>query len=373
VRVMWVGTYERAYPRTRVLIEGLRALGVEVVEHHRPLWERQEHKTGGFLGAGSLARAALGHLAAWAALPFGAVRGPRPDVVVAGYPAQPDVVPAWLLARTTGAVLVADMMISLADTLAGDRGLAGRRAGALLAGVDRVTLRLADIVLCDTHAHALFFHERFGVPWAKLVVAPVGAEAGAFPVTPPPAEPPVALFYGKLSPLHGLATVLEAARMPGVPPVRLIGDGQLGDWLGEELRRDPPPGVRWDRWVPYERLGEEVSRAAICLGVFGTSAKAARVVPNKVWQAMAAGRPVISADTPGIREAVTDGVSGLLVPAGDAAALAGAMRALAADPVLRARMGEAARAAYLEKGAPAAAAAPLHEALRARFATLPPR
>lgn len=368
MRVAWAGTYERSYPRTRVLIEGLRELGAEVVEHHRPVWERQEHKAGGFLRPGPLARAGLGYLGAWARMPAAVARGPRPDAVVAGYPAQPDVVPAWLLARATGAVLVADMMISLADTLAGDRGLAGRRLGSLLAGADRLALRLADIVLCDTHAHALFFHERFGAPWSKLVVAPVGAEPGAFPASPAPPGPPQALFYGKLSPLHGLETVLQAARMPGVPPVRLIGDGQLGDWLAEELRRDPPPGARWDRWVPYERLGEEVSRAAICLGVFGTSAKAARVVPNKVWQAMAAGRPVISADTPGIREAVTDGVSGLLVPAGDAEALADAMRTLGADPDLRARMGEAARAAYIEKGAPAAAAAPLHEALRARTA-----
>jgi glycosyltransferase involved in cell wall biosynthesis len=365
---MWLGTYERAYPRTRVLVEGLRALGADVVEHQRPLWERQEHKAGGFLRPGPLLRAGLGYLAAWAVLPVAAARGPRPDVVVAGYPAQPDAVPAWAVARATGALLVADMMISLADTLAGDRGIAGRRLGALLAGADRLTMRLADIVLCDTHAHALYFHERFGVPWAKLVVAPVGAEPGAFPPSPAPEGPPQALFYGKLSPLHGLTTVLEAARMPGVPPVRLIGDGQLGDWLRDELRRDPPPGIRWDPWVPYAHLGAEVSSAAICLGVFGTSAKAARVVPNKVWQAMAAGRPVVSADTPGIREAVTDGVSGLLVPPGDAGALAEALRRLGADPVLRARMGEDARATYLEKGAPAAAAAPLHEALRERIA-----
>lgn len=365
---MWAGTYERSYPRTRVLIEGLRALGADVVECQRPVWERQEHKTGGFLRPVPLARAGLGYLAGWARVAGVAARGPRPDAVVAGYPAQPDALPAWLVARGRGALLVADMMISAADTLAGDRGIAGRRLGALLAGADRLALRLADIVLCDTHAHALFFHERFGTPWAKLVVAPVGAEPGAFPASPAPSGPPRALFYGKLSPLHGLATVLEAARMPGVPPVRLIGDGQLGDWLGEQLRRDPPPGARWDRWVPYERLGEEVSAAAICLGVFGTSAKAARVVPNKVWQAMAAGRPVISADTPGIREAITDGVSGLLVPAGDAPALADAMRRLASDRDLRARMGEAARAAYVEKGAPPAAAAPLHEALRARIA-----
>ena len=47
MRVMWLGTYDRDYPRPRVLIAGLRAQGVEVVEHHRPVWERRRDKTSG--------------------------------------------------------------------------------------------------------------------------------------------------------------------------------------------------------------------------------------------------------------------------------------------------------------------------------------
>ena len=160
------------------------------------------------------------------------------------------------------------------------------------------------------------------------------------------------LFYGKLAPLHGVDTVLEAARAPGVPPVRLIGDGQLGPWLEGELARDRPPGLTWERWVPYESLGAEVAAAAICLGVFGTSDKAARVVPNKVWQAMAAGRAIVTADTPGVREVLQDGVSALLVPPGDAPALASALARLGADPALRGRLGAAAHAVYLRRGAP---------------------
>jgi glycosyltransferase involved in cell wall biosynthesis len=67
---------------------------------------------------------------------------------------------------------------------------------------------------------------------------------------------------------------------------------------------------------------------------------------------MAAGRPVITADTPGIREAITDGIEGRLVPAGDAGALAAAMRELAADSSLRQRMGSAAHARFIELGDP---------------------
>jgi glycosyltransferase involved in cell wall biosynthesis len=362
---MWLGTYERGYPRARVLIAGLRELGYEVVERHRPVWERERHKAGAFLRPLPLARAGGRFAAAWAGLAVEGAREPGVDAIVAGYPAQPDAPPAWCVARARRVPLVVDMMISLADTLAGDRGRAGRLAGAALAGADRAALGAADLVIADTAAGADWLSERFGVPRGRVAVVPVGAEPGRFPPLPPPAGPPTALFYGKLAPLHGVATVVEAARRPGVPPVRLIGDGQLGGWLAGELARDRPPGLTWERWVPYEDLGGEVGRAAVCLGVFGESAKAARVVPNKVWQAMAAGRPVVTAATPAVREVLEDGRSALLVPPGDPDALAEALARLAADPALRARLGAAARAVYAERGTPRAVAARLAEALGA--------
>lgn len=363
MRVMWLGTYERAYPRSRVLVSGLRELGVEVVEHHRPVWERSRHKAGAFLAPLPLAASGARFAAAWAGLAREGMRERPVDAIVAGYLAQPDAPPAWCVARARGVPLVADMMISLADTLAGDRALAGRGAAAVLAGVDRLTLRLADLVLADTRAGADWLATRFGVPRARIAVVPVGAEPDRFPARPEPPGPPHALFYGKLAPLHGVATVLAAARRPGTPSVRLIGDGQLGPWLEGELRRDRPDGLTWERWVPYESLGDEVAAAAICLGVFGESDKAARVVPNKVWQAMAAGRPVVTADTPAVREVLRDGVDALLVPPADPAALGDALARLAADPPLRARLGAAARATYLARGAPAAAASALRDAL----------
>jgi len=368
MRVMWLGTYERDYPRARVLVQGLREIGVEVVERHRAVWERDRHKAGAFLRPLPLARAGGRYAAAWAGLAVDAARERGVDAVVAGYPAQPDALPAWLAARAHRAPLVADMMISLADTLGGDRALAGRGAARLLSGADRATLRLADLVMADTAAGADWLAARFGVARGRIVVVPVGAEPERFPPAPPPAGPPTALFYGKLAPLHGVATVLEAARRPEAPPVRLIGDGQLGGWLAGELERDRPAGLTWERWVPYERLGDEVAGAAICLGVFGASEKAARVVPNKVWQAMAAGRPVVTADTPAAREELEDGRTALLVPAGDAGALAGALARLAGDRGLRERMGRAAREAYRRRGAPAAVATHLRDALEARAA-----
>lgn len=360
---MWIGTYESDYPRTRVLVEGLRELGVEVVECHRPVWQRTRHKAGSFLSPKRLPLTAAQFSGAWAALALEQRRIGHVDAVVAGYPAQLDAPFAAACARARNVPLVVDAMISLSDTLQGDRGRVGRTRGAMLAWLDRFAIRQADVLIVDTDSHADYFATRFGVERSRIGIVPVGAEASLFRPAPQPGGEVQALFYGKLSPLHGLETVLAAARKPGVPPVRMIGDGQLRHWLEAELARHRPPGLERKEWVPYERLGGELAAAAICLGIFGTSDKAQRVVPNKVYQAMAVGRPIITADTPGAREILSDGENAMLVPAAEPDALAAAMRRLAGDPELRCKLGDGAQRRFREIGTPAAVAGEFLHAL----------
>ena len=67
-------------------------------------------------------------------------------------------------------------------------------------------------------------------------------------------------------------------------------------------------------------------------------------LPNAILEGQAAGRPVVATDVGGVGEIVVDGVTGLLVPSGDASALAGALLRLTADPTLRERFGRAGEA-----------------------------
>src|SRR5918997_6955600 len=120
---------------------GLRDLGIDVVECHRPLWELTRHKAGSFLSPARLPGIAAQIARAWTGL-LGEQRRLRGiDAVVAGYPHQPDTLPAWAVARARRVPLVADAMISFSDTLGGDRARVGTLARRALVALDLATLR----------------------------------------------------------------------------------------------------------------------------------------------------------------------------------------------------------------------------------------
>ena len=317
------------------MISCLRGAGVEVVERHEAVWERAEHNWAA--GVGSAARLALaeGRLLA---------RRPRErfDAVVVGYPGQLDLPAARRAAR--GAPVVFNVLVSLWDSLVGDRGRfgSGSLAARALRAIDRRSLRAADLVVADTEAHADFLADLAAIPRERVAVCLVGAEERIFRPPWEPRDRP--LFVGKLIPLHGLPTILDAARLAPELELRIAGSGQLAPLLD-----DRPASVEWIPWIPYEQLGDRLRAAACALGIFGTSAKAARVIPNKAFQALACGTPLVTADTPAARELLADGESALLVPAGDSDALAGALRHLAGDPELARRIGEGGLRAYRER------------------------
>ena len=123
----------------------------------------------------------------------------------------------------------------------------------------------------------------------------------------------------------------------------MVGSGQL-----EALAAVAPPNVERLPWISYEQLPGEYRRAGCALGIFGTSGKAARVIPNKAYQALACGTPLVTADTPAARELLRAEESALLVPPGDAEALADAVVRVAADSALARRLSEGGLRAYRE-------------------------
>lgn len=327
------GTYDRdRHPRTGIVLDGFRALGDDVVELDRPLGfstaERVE----------MLAKPWLAHRLAtrlvrrWAELTGDRLRlprpGRRPGAVVVGYLGHFDVVLARLLfPRTT---IVLDLLIFAADTAA-DRGVRPSPKLRLLGLLDRLAVRCADVVLVDTDEHAgmLSPAER-----PKGVVVPVGAPDEWFAPEPRPHDdgPLRVLFYGLYTPLQGApvigrALALLAERGADVA-VTMVGAGQDLERT-RELAGTDNPLVTWHEWLEPDALVTLAREQDVCLGIFSATGKGLRVTPNKVYQGAAAGCAVVTSRTPPQERALGD--DALLVPPGDAAALADALGSLAAD------------------------------------------
>ncbi|WP_437753618.1 glycosyltransferase [Sorangium sp. So ce1389] len=144
----------------------------------------------------------------------------------------------------------------------------------------------------------------------------------------------------RIHPHKKLDELLSALRLaaPRLPPhvLRIAGGVERGaEAHAEELRR-------MAAGLSVEWIGELAdSRAFLSdLDVFALIAEPAGC-PNASLEAMAEGLPVVATAVGGMSEQVDDRVTGRLVPPADAAALAGALVELAADPALRARMGAA--------------------------------
>jgi glycosyltransferase involved in cell wall biosynthesis len=196
-----------------------------------------------------------------------------------------------------------------------------------------------------------------GFPPQKLVVNRYGIEVEGVPAPRAPDEPPTVLFVGRFVEKKGIPTLLDAMailRERG-NPLRLVmvGDGPLGPLVAG--RAADLGGIEHTGWLANDQVKARMA-GALALAVPSVTAKAgdAEGLPNVILEAMAAGIPVVGSDSAGIAEAIIDGETGLVVPPGDAAALAAALAGLAAQPMLRQAMAMAGRArAVAEFSAPA--------------------
>jgi glycosyltransferase involved in cell wall biosynthesis len=361
--VCYFGTYSagEGYPVNRILIDGLRRAGATV-------WECRAEVTSDEGAAvverwksahGQLAwlRLAARSTAAWCRLAARWMSGPPTDVVIVGYPGHLDVFLAKALTRRP---VVLNALLSLHDTVVNDRGLIPARSlGArTLHALDRLACRAADLVFLDTQAHINHFCSAFRLSADRFHRVFVGSDRATKPSpTQALGAPCRILFVGTFIPLHGVVTILGAAKrlQEADSPVafRLIGWGQDFTEAAERVRREGLSHVELiGRWIGPEEYERELADADICLGIFGATAKAQRVIPSKVFDALAAGRPIVTADTPAARELLNHGEDAWLCPPADPDALADALRTLARNPALRARLAGGARRTFEARCSP---------------------
>ncbi len=313
LRICWFGIYDPSYPRNDILMRGLRTLCADIIEVRADWRDPARHRK---------LRDGLRAL------------GNDYDLVYAAYPSTMPVIWAKLISRKP---VVMDALYSMYDAVVNDRQEVPPyhpRAWKLWL-LDWASALFADYLIVDTEQHRKYWARFPFVRAGKMEVVYTGIQDHLF--HPGASRAPdgtfLASFHGFYIPLQGVDKIAEAAHLLQNNPrirFRFIGSGQLSKKVNAIIERYGLTNVEQVGRLPVEEVAARSREADAILGIFGDTEKARRVIPNKVYEGMGLRKPVITMDTPAIREQFDE--RDLMLVENTPAAIAAAIQALAADP-----------------------------------------
>ena len=345
-----LGTFDPEFGRNRQLARLAESTGMSVTIQSFALWSKDKvtEAQKGALRTAILSITVYARLS-FAVIQLGVSRSRRPDALLIPHPSQIDAVIVGLLARIVRLPVVIDYFVSLHETVVTDRALASPQSfkAKILRCFDKWAAQLATIVITDTPQDAVEFAIQTRTRPAKWKVVRVGADPHLyFPLPNITPEPRSVLFYGTYIPLQGIEHIVRSSLLiPREYTITLVGNGQLRNETEILIRKLGAP-IQLKDQVPESELALLIAGSQVCLGVFGAGAKTQRVIPNKVYQCLAVGRPVITCHSPAIK-ILGDAV--LTVSPGNPEAIATAIKTLVEDDGRREAMAKRGRELFQQK------------------------
>ena len=353
MRVCYFGTYRAKYSRNQIMIAGLRANGVEVLECHERLWhgidDRVKVLRGGWLSPAFWVRV----IKAYWRLMVKYKKIPDHDFLVVGYPGQVDVFLARWLARRRRIPLAWDVFMSL-PLITAERGLdkANPLAMTLLHRIEKTALQFPDLLLQDTPQYVNWFQKNYATPRDRFRLVPTGADDRVFcrfQGHNKPKPPFRLLYYGTFIPNHGVEYIIQAIKALTTEKnfhLELIGDGPSRPIMEELSKKHNLKNIIFTDRLDKIKLVKKISQADICLGSFGNTPQAVMTIQNKVYETLAMAKPLITGESPAIAQTFTHGIHIYTCERENGESLAQAIQTLYENPSLRERLSQEGYAYY---------------------------
>ena len=342
LRICYFGTYRENYSRNQMMIAGLRLNGVIVTECHQTLWHGIEDRVRVVSGEWIKPSFWWRMLNVYRQLIKNYLRMGDYDILVVGYPGQFDIFLARILSWLKHRPLVWDIFMSI-YLISVERGLdkQNKLAINLLHFVERIALKLPDLLILDTSEYVRWFAQNYGVRSERFCLVPTGADDRIFS---PLSQNTIQdgkfriIYYGTFIPNHGVQYITDAARhLKNEPSIEfeLIGKGPELVKAQQFAVENQLKNINFIDWMEKDRLIQEIGRADICLGAFGTTPQSLMTIQNKIYESLAMKKALISGDSPAIRHELTHGEHIYLCERANGRSLADAIMALWKDPILR--------------------------------------
>jgi glycosyltransferase involved in cell wall biosynthesis len=263
------------------------------------------------------------------------------DVLMVGYPGHFDVFLAWVLAKTHNKPLAWDVLNSL-YLITIERGIQERSllTVKLIKTFESRACKLPDMLFLDTDNFVDWFAKTHHIRTENFRIVQIGADDRFFA----PLDKKVndntfrVIYYGTYIPNHGVEYIVQAANLLQDDPsimIEMIGRGpekEKATQLAEHLKLN---NLIFVDWLGQDDLIDHIANADLVLGTFGITKQQELTNNNKIYEAFAMRKPVISGDSPALPNVLQHEVHLYLCKRGDPKSLAEGIRRLKVESALR--------------------------------------
>jgi len=334
--ILFVGNYDEEYSRNAIFIKSLRKNNITVLEFN--------------IKSYNVIKNALICIKN-----FKRLNSQNFDLILLHAPNNIQFLFIKLLSKIKGKPFIHDIYVSKLQTFYYDRNLFGKtKMPKIFYRVfyylqDFFESSLSNYIILDTYSHIKFFHHKFNIPIKKFRRILVGARDDIyFPLNNKEKNEDKFLvgYWGTFIPLHGVEYIIKAFELlknESDIHLSLLGKGQTYETNKELAKRLKIKNIEFIPKVfiadkELNKLPEFIAKFDVGLGIFGNTNKSLQVIPNKIYEGIAMKLPMITADTPAIREEFTDNKDIILCDRTNPESLAKSIIRLRDDEVLRKKM-----------------------------------
>jgi glycosyltransferase involved in cell wall biosynthesis len=319
IRICYFPGRESSFVRNRVLINGMRKAGLTVHDcsYHKKNILRY------FVGFFRFLRFKS-----------------KSDLIFIGFFGQ-FLVP--IVRLFTRKIIIFDAFLSSYQTLAFDRKSVPPKGfiARIIRTVEVLSCKQAAIAYLDTNQHINYYLNEYTLPQNKFKRLLLGADDSLnTPREDNKADEFIVHFHGEFQALHGTKYILDAAKLLPDIKFRMVGEGSE---LALRKQQTMELGLKNLIFIPsvkFDQIPDLIASASICLGIFGETQKTRLVIPLKIYEALAMQKPIISADTPAVKELLTHKENIYLCEPANSTSLAEAIKTLKDQPDLRQAIAE---------------------------------